>query len=342
VTAIAADELEGLAAAALRASGLPAEGSADVARVLVLADLFGMHTHGVSRIPQYVERARLGGIDLGAEIATEQVAPAVARVDGRNGIGPLVGMHALHAASAAALTAGIGAAFARASNHVGPVMPYLFLAAQDGLAAIVASNATTTIAPWGGREARLGNNPLGLGVPNPAGDPILLDVAMSVVARAKIRAAERAGEAIPDTWATDAGGLPTTDPRAALEGFLLPVGGHKGYGLALMVDLFAGVLSGASYLTRISSWSEDPERPQDLGHVFVLVDAERLAGRDALGRRVEDFAAILHGTPPADPDGPVQVPGERELASYRAGLRDGLELPGGDVEALRTLAGGGW
>lgn len=340
MTALPAAELEDLAAAALRRSGLPAEGSADVARVLVLADLFGIHTHGVQRIPQYVERAKVGGIDLGAEVVTEAVAPAVARVDGRNGIGPLVGMQALRAAMAGARTAGIGAAFARASNHFGPVMPYLFLAAQEGFAAFVASNATTTIAPWGGREARLGNNPLGLGVRHPGGDPILLDVAMSVVARAKVRAAERAGVPIPDTWATDAEGVPTTDPRAALDGFLLPVGGHKGYGLALMVDLFAGVLSGAAYLTRVSSWSEDPERPQDLGHVFVLIDAARLLGDDTLGERVADFAAIVHDTPPADPYVPVQVPGERELAAYRAGLRHGVDLPDGDVAALRTLADG--
>ncbi len=135
-----------------------------------------------------------------------------------------------------------------------------------------------------------------------------------------------------------AGGMPTTDPRAALDGFLLPVGGHKGYGLALMVDLLAGVLSGASYLTRISSWSEDPERPQDLGHVFVLIDAARLADEAALAERVADFAEILHATPPADPGTPVQVPGEREMAAYRAGLRDGVTLPEDDVAALRALA----
>ena len=134
---------------------------------------------------------------------------------------------------------------------------------------------------------------------------------------------------------------PTTDPRAALDGFLLPVGGHKGYGLALMVDLLAGVLSGASYLTRISSWSEDPERPQDLGHVFVLIDAARLADEAALAERLADFAAILHATPLADPGTPVQVPGEREMAAYRAGLRDGVTLPEDDVAALRALAGEG-
>lgn len=341
MTTIPATDLEVLATAALRAGGMPEAGAADVARVLVLADLLGIHTHGVKRIPQYLDRARVGGLDPAAEPVTETVAPALARVDGRNGIGPLVGMHALRAATAGARTAGIGAAFARASNHFGPVMPYLLLAAQDGFAAYVASNATTTIAPTGGREARLGNNPLGFGVPNPGGDPILLDVAMSVVARARIRAADAAGEPIPDTWATDRDGAPTSDPRAALEGFLLPVGGHKGYGLALMVDLLAGVLSGASYLTRISSWSEDPERPQDLGHVFVLIDAGRLLDDAALAERVADFAAILHATPPADPDTPVRLPGERELATHRAGLRDGVTLPEDDLAALRALAGEG-
>ena len=177
-----------------------------------------------------------------------------------------------------ARNAGIGAAFARHSNHFGPVMPYLFQATEQGFAAIIASNATTTIAPSGGREARVGNNPLGIGVPAPGGDPVLLDMAMSVVARAKIRQAAKAGESIPATWATDREGAPTTDPAAALDGFLLPIGGYKGYGLSLMVDLFAGLLSGAAYLDHVSSWSVDPERPQDLGHVFILIDTARLMG----------------------------------------------------------------
>src|SRR5262249_11791465 len=149
-------------------------------------------------------------------------------------------------------------------------------ACEQGFAAIVASNATTTIAPWGGRAARLGNNPIGFGVPRPGGDPIMLDIAMSVVARAKIRAAAKADESIPATWATDRAGTPTTDPDAALDGFLQPIGGHKGYGLSLMVDLFAGLLSGAGYLTRVSSWNENPEQPQNLGHVFIAFDTRRL------------------------------------------------------------------
>ncbi len=220
-----------------------------MARVLVLADLFGLSTHGLSRIESYGERLMLGGINLRAAIAVQSPAPGLRIVDGDNGAGPLVGMHALRAAMEAAEACGVGVAFARGSNHFGPISPYGLIAAEAGFASIVGSNATTTIAPWGGGDARLGNSPLGFGVPNPGGQPFLLDMAMSVVARAKIRNALKRGEAIPDTWATDAAGRPTTDPKAALDGFLLPIGGHKGYGLTLLVDLFAGLLSNAAYLT---------------------------------------------------------------------------------------------
>jgi LDH2 family malate/lactate/ureidoglycolate dehydrogenase len=228
---------------------------------------------------------------------------------------------------------GTGIALARASNHFGPIAPYCLIAAEAGFASIVGSNASTTIAPWGGRDARLGNNPLGFGVPNPGGRPVILDMAMSVVARAKVRDAAKRGESIPPTWATDRDGRPTTDPNTALDGFLLPIGGHKGYGLALMVDLFAGLLSGASYLTHVQSWSEHPERPQDIGHFFILIDAKRLGSRARLAERMREFVAILHATPPSDAGSPVLVPGEIELDNLERHRRDGVVV-GDDVLAM--------
>ena len=334
-----ADDLLDMAARALAAAGMPEEDARRVADVLVLADLFGIHTHGVARIPEYLDRVRVGGIDITAKVTVERVTPALARVDAANGVGPLAGSHALDAARCGANEVGIGAAFVRGSNHFGPVMPYLFRAAERGFAAIIASNATTTIAPWGGRQARLGNNPLGIGMPAPSGDHVLLDVAMSVAARAKIRAAAAAGNSIPETWATDTDGRPTRDPAAALNGFLLPFGGHKGYGLSVMVDLFAGVLSGAGYLTHISSWSEDPGRAQDLGHVFILVDVAKLMPQHVMADRMADFAGIVHGTSPADPGAPVRLPGELELTHYRRQLRDGITIDDDVLARLGWLAG---
>jgi LDH2 family malate/lactate/ureidoglycolate dehydrogenase len=321
-------DLLALATQALQRGGMRAEDAALAARVLVLADLFGLRTHGISRIPQYLDRVRLGGIDAAAEVQMERVAPALAMVDGRNGVGPLVGMRALEAALEGARAAGIGAAFARGSNHFGPIMPYAMLAAEQG----------TTIAPWGGRDTRLGNNPLGIGVPNPGGDPIILDMALSVAARAKIREQAARGEPIPEGWAADAEGRPTTDAAAALKGFLLPVGGHKGYGLAVMVDLFAGLLSGASYLTRVRAWDKEPGIAQDLGHVFIALDATKL-GLD-LRDRMADFAAIIHETPAADPARPVMLPGEREMQSMHRARREGVRVAAADLARVEALAAG--
>jgi LDH2 family malate/lactate/ureidoglycolate dehydrogenase len=235
-------------------------------------------------------------------------------------------MKALEAAMQCARACGVGVALARGSNHFGPISPYGLIAAEAGFASIIGSNATTTIAPWGGSDARLGNSPIGFGVPHPGGDPFLLDMAMSVVARAKIRNALKMGQPIPDTWATDDKGRPTTDPAVALDGFLLPIGGHKGYGLALMVDLFAGLLSGASYLTHVKSWSEAPERAQDLGHFYILIDTRRLGSAEWLAQRMRDFAAILHDSPAADPTHPVIVPGEIELGKMRQRQRQGMSV----------------
>jgi LDH2 family malate/lactate/ureidoglycolate dehydrogenase len=335
---IAEGALLSLATRALVAGGMREDEAALAARVLVLADLFGLSTHGISRVPQYLGRVKVGGIDAAADVQVARVMPALAMVDGRNGIGPLVGMKALEAALEGARACGIGAAFARGSNHFGPIAPYAMIAAEQGFATLIASNATTTIAPWGGKDTRIGNNPIGIAVPNPGGDPVLLDMALSVAARAKIRSLAASGQPMPEGWATDAEGRPTTDPKAALAGFLLPVGGHKGYGLAVMVDLLAGLLSGAGYLTHVRAWDKDPGAAQDLGHVFIALDATKLGSAEWLHGRMADFAAILHDTPAADPARPVMLPGEREMAALHRQRREGVRVAAGDLRKVEELA----
>ncbi len=320
------EELHALAAGALEGLGLNREDALVAARILVLGDLFGITTHGVSRLESYGERLQLGGINARPAIRVEKVAATIAKLDGDNGVGTLVGYRALEAAMAMARESGTGVVFARNSNHFGPIAPYNYLAAQEGFASIVCSNSTPTIAPTGGRDARVGNSPLGFGIPNPGGRPIILDMASSVVARAKIRDALKAGQSIPETWATDREGRPTADPRAALDGFLLPIGGYKGYGLALIVDLFAGILSGAAYLTHVQSWLDVPEAPQNLGHFFFLVDTRRLGDAAWLADRLRDFAQILHKTPRADESKPVLLPGEIELDRFERHRRDGIPI----------------
>ena len=320
------EELRQLGQKAFEGLGLIPSDAREVVKVLLLADLFGLSTHGLSRVESYGERLQIGGIAARPQITVERVAPALVKVNGANGIGPLVGMRALHAAMDVARECGIGMAFVRGSNHFGPVSPYCYIAAEAGFASMIGSNATTTIAPWGGSDARLGNSPLGFGVPGAPGKPFLLDMAMSVVARAKIRNALKIGQAIPDTWATDKDGRKTTDAKSALDGFLLPIGGHKGYGFALMVDLFAGLLSNAAYLSHVKSWVDSPDEPQNLGHFFILVDTSRLGSAQWLTERMQDFSAILHGSPAAESDKPVIVPGEIELENMARQRADGISV----------------
>ncbi|WP_299450202.1 Ldh family oxidoreductase [uncultured Pigmentiphaga sp.] len=338
VVRIPEDELLALATQALVRCGMAQAAAREAARILVLADLLGLATHGVSRIESYGERLKLGGIAARPEISLERVAQTLARLDGGNGVGPLVGMRALEAAMQMTRENGVGIVFARGSNHFGPIAPYAYLAAQEGFASMICSNATLTITPWGGREARLGNNPIGFGIPNPAGQPVILDMAISVAARAKIRQALQRGEPIPPTWATDADGRPTSDPRAALAGFLLPMGGHKGYGLALIVDLLAGLLSGAAYLTHVKSWVDAPDSPQNLGHFFLLFDTARLGSPEWLAQRMTDFRAILVGTPPVDPERPVLLPGDIEMAKLMHQREHGIELPAETYEMVKRYA----
>lgn len=327
-----------LAVRALVNGAMAQDEAALAAQVSVMADMFGLRTHGILRIPQYLNRVRLGGIDPRAKVTVERVAPGVALVDGKDGVGTLVGMRALEAAREGARNAGIGAAFVRASNHFGPIAPYAYLAAQDGFASIIGSNASTTIAPFGGRDTRLGNNPLGIAVPNPGGDPIMLDMAMSVAARGRMRALRDRGESMPEGWATDRDGRPTTDPAAGLAGFILPFGGYKGYGLAVMVDMLAGLLSGGGYLTHVNAWDKTPEKPSDNGHFYILIDTARLGSSAWLKERIDDFTAILRSTPPADPSVPVMAPGDREMAAYHRAKREGVRVATADLAALEKEA----
>ena len=337
--AISEAELRALGLRAFQGLGLKPGDAEDVVRVLLLADLFGLSTHGLSRIESYGERLDVGGIARSPDITVERVAPALVKVDGANGVGPLVGMHGLRAAMEVARECGIGAAFVRGSNHFGPISPYGYIAAEAGFASMIGSNATTTIAPWGGSDARLGNSPLGFGVPGADGAHFMLDMAMSVVARAKIRNALKAGESIPDTWGTDRHGRSTTDPKAALDGFLQPIGGHKGYGLALLVDLFAGLLSNAAYLTHVKSWVDAPDEPQNLGHFFILIDTRRLGSPAWLVERMRDFAEILHGSPAAEEGRPVIVPGEIELRNMARQRAEGITLDPAVLALLQQRAG---
>ena len=334
------EDLRRLAVAALTAAGTSERHAAFAADILVEGDLMGLGTHGVLRLLVYCERLRSGGTNAKADIKIEHKAPSLALVNGDNGLGQAIAMTALEAGFEMAAKNGIAYLGCNNSNHLGALAPYGLKACEKGFVMICGTNASTTIAPWGGREARLGNNPLSIAAPCPAAPHFILDMAMSVAARGKIRQAEREGYAIPEGWAVDAAGKPTSDPTAALAGFLLPFGGHKGSGLSQAVDLLSGVLSGARFLTKISPWTEFPDRPCGTGHFFLLIDPIRLLGTETYSNAIAEFSGIVRTTPPADASQPVQIPGEREQQRRDKSLRDGIEIPADLMTKIEALASG--
>jgi LDH2 family malate/lactate/ureidoglycolate dehydrogenase len=309
------------------------------ADVLTLAEAMGIATHGLSRVRGYVDRISAGGIDPLAQIAVTSPAPALRCVDGANGLGPAVAETARRVAAQAAKSCGIGATFVAGGNHMGALAPYLYLSADEGFASIVMTTTAPMMAPAGGREARIGNNPLGLAIPDPDGRHALLDIALSIASRSRVRAAAKAGHAIPESWATDSEGVPTTDPAQAMSGLMRAIGGDKGANLALCLDLMVSVLSGTATLSQITTTTKDPGAAQNIGHLFVLVDAAALATQNERRARMRTVAEIISATPAADPGAPPRVPGARALASLAHARQNGLTLKPGLLEDLRKLAG---
>jgi LDH2 family malate/lactate/ureidoglycolate dehydrogenase len=333
---LAADEVGELATRAFARAGVGDRNAGETVDILLTGEMMGIPTHGMIRVPEYIRRIGLGGINVAPEIRVDRRAPALAVVDADNALGPVAGTRALMAALEMAQEAGIAYVGIAESNHFGPLAPYALQACARSMALIVGSNATTTMPPWGGAEARIGNNPLCIAISNPDGAHFILDMAMSVAARGKIRRALREGIAIPEGWAVTRDGRPTTDPEEALEGYLLPMGGHKGSGLSQAVDLLAGLLPGGAFLTGISSWIDNPGAPQRTGHFFIAIDAARLHG-PGYGRAVQEFLRIITSTPPADPEQPVVYPGQLEQQRLAAALRDGVALPAALLAEIRAL-----
>lgn len=324
---------------ALARAGLSPEHAETTSQVLVQGDMMGIPTHGVIRLTPYTERLKHGGVNPKAIPKIDQRAPSLCIVDGQNALGPVVANAALCQAIEMVKETGIAYVGCRSSNHLGAMVPYALQACQSGFVMLSGTSASTTMPPWGGAEARIGNNPMCFAAACPKEPHIILDMAMSVAARGKIRGAQAAGQAIPEGWAVDKTGKPTTDASEALEGFLVAVGGHKGSGLSMAIDVLSGVLSGAKFLTGITSWVGNNDTAQELGHFFILIDPARLIGKENYEAAMNEFCEIVHTTPAADPATPVILPGEREQTRIADALAHGIELNVKVLEDVRRLAG---
>jgi (2R)-3-sulfolactate dehydrogenase (NADP+) len=324
-------EAETLARQALVSNRTSAESAGPTARALVAAEADGQAGHGLSRVPSYAIQSRAGKVNGFATPAVERVAGAALRVDAAFGFAyPAIEL-AIDALVPLTKENGIAVAAIHRSHHFGQAGAHAERLAERGLLALVLANSPKAMAFWGGRKAMLGTNPLAFSAPLPNGaPPLVIDLAMSVAARGKIVAAEKAGKPIPDDWAVDADGQPTSDPKAALGGTLLPIGGAKGGALALMIEILAAAVTGSAFGWEASSFFDDKGGPPNLGHVFIALDPGRLSagGYESRMATIIDAIAVEPG---------VRLPGTRRLASRARAAAEGVTITPALHEEIRAL-----
>lgn len=319
-------------------AGVPGKDAQILVEALIEADLRGVHTHGVARLGMYLERVKQGVLNPAAKVKVLNDAGAVAVVDGDNGFGPVVGRHALNLAITKAKDYGVGVVGARHSNHLGALGVIAVHATYHHMIGIVFTNTSPVMAPWGGYKPILGNNPFAIAVPRKDEEPLVLDLSLSKTARGNIILAAREGKPIPRDWAINDHGEPTTDPIEALRGAVLPMSEHKGYGLAIMVDILAGVLTGAAFATKVGSLvPPDFSKPLDTGHLVMALDITKFMLLDEFYERLEEFVRMIKNSPLAVGFKEILLPGERGAREREKHLKEGVYLEDTTLEGLKHL-----
>ena len=326
---VTVDSLRRYGEEAFTRAGLPEDGARTVTEVQLEASLRGQPTHNMGGVPGYARRAASGAMNAQPQIRVERETGVHAQIDGDNGPGQWVSVVAMRHAIAKAKAGGVGLVAVRHSNHFGAAGHYAWLAAQEGLIGISTTNGGPCLAPWGGATPTFGNNPLGVGIPAGRHLPFLLDVAMSVAAMGKIGLAMAEGKPLPANWILDNRGRPSTNPddfRASRLG--VPIAEYKGYGLTMVMELLAGVLSGSGF-----PWDHRDERlsgrndpAPDLGHFFMAIDPRLFMPYEKFLERVDVMLDEAKGSERAEGVEEIFYPGEMEMRSRERNLKEGIPL----------------
>ena len=334
---ISPEHLLDFATAVYAAAGMPEADARLAADTLVQADLWGHQSHGVMRLSWYVGRLRAGVTDPVAKPETIIDGGAIAVIDGRDGMGQVLTALAMQQAIDRSKAHGIGAVALRNSNHFGTALYFTLMAARAGCISFLATNASPAMAPWGGRKKTVGTNPWSWAAPAGKHPPMVLDIANTGVARGKIYLARQKGQPIPEGWAIDAQGAPTTDPQAAIDGIILPMAQHKGYAIAAMMDMLSGVLTGSAFGTGVHG-PYQTEHKSGAGQFMIALDIARMQPLAEFEARMDRYIAELKSVPLAQGFEEIFYPGEMEARNEQRNRTEGLVLPEDTLADLRKLA----
>ena len=325
---------------AMLAVGVPDGDAARIAELMVEADLTGADAHGVFRLPQYVRRIRAGGCNPCANISVTKTAPATALIDGDNGMGHLVMTRVADTAIAMAREAGVAWVGAKRSNHAGAAGVYAAMTLPHDMISIYAVVANANHMPvWGSAENLLGTNPLAVAVPAGEEPPVVLDIATTVVSYGTVKAYKLQGCDMPEGWMMGPDGKPLTDSARSSEGLLLPIGGHKGSGLALVFGLLAGTLNGAAFGRDVVDFNNNDTDACDTGHFLVVLDVARFLPLAAFKAEVDRHLRELRNSKVLPGFDAIRLPGEQRRLRRIERARDGVPVLPEVVALLDKLAG---
>ncbi|MCF8565099.1 Ldh family oxidoreductase [Alicyclobacillus tolerans] len=316
-------------------NGVPLEDAKLTAEALVDADLHGVSSHGVIRAGIYIKRLQEGIVRQKPDLKIVKETDNTVVLDGGNGLGQVVSNQAMELAIQKAQDHNVGIVSAKNSNHFGTASYWATKALEHDMIGIAASNVPPLMPPPSGAAARIGNNPLSIAVPADRVKPIVLDMATSVVALGKVLLAKSRGENVPDGWAVDKHGQATNRPEEILNGgYLLPVGGPKGYGLAAIIDILTGVLNEGAFGSDVHSMYKDFERPANIGHFFMAINLRSFIEPALFRKSVDLYAQYMKNTPCAPGVSEIFLPGEIEALNYERNLQEGVILPKSLVDEL--------
>ena len=336
---IPAARLEAFIARAFEAVGISTQEAKIIAALMTRADLQGSEGHGVFRLPQYIRRIRGGAVNIRPRIRVEREAAGMALVDGDNGMGHLVMRFATERAIEKAKAAGVAWVGVKRSNHAGPASLYASMPLDHDLIGLyLAVGNANHLPPWGGLDMLLSTNPIAVAVPAGKEPPIVLDMATTVAAYGKVKTKAQRGEAMPEGWMMDRQGRPLTDPRRANEGFLLPIGGYKGYGLALIFGLLAGTLNGAAMGRDVVDFNADDTTPTNTGHAIVAINVDAFQPVADFKRSVDALIRDLRNSERLPGVDRIRLPGEGSHAARADRMTNGIPLPAPLAASLAQLA----